>query len=225
MTEEKSLVPPAKYIFLMAASLIVLVGVGGALGFENFGQRFLENVGEYHKYESGMGYIKDNSGTIYVDIGIDMKKAVNETHGIVCWYKKVPLASGSTIIDLLQNITKAENVQLRLYELNNPSNWKTYRDNNTANYNITVEYGEIAGMRYIVSINDLRNNAGELKQWMVYLWDPNVQVFSFLDVPLDICSINNNDNVVLLYDQISGYPNDCCSGVSGFVYDDYTGPK
>ncbi|MEN3054936.1 MAG: hypothetical protein ABC559_06120, partial [Candidatus Methanosuratincola petrocarbonis] len=76
MSEE--VVPPAKVIFLMAIGLMALIGLGGAVGFQAFGQDFIENMNKYNLAEIGRGgrlvYYETPLGEkmVNVDIGFDL---------------------------------------------------------------------------------------------------------------------------------------------------------
>jgi len=224
MAKEENVVPPAKYIFLIGLVLIAMIGGVSSFSFQSITGTFMENLAKYGRWEIGREGM-DYTGVIYVDVGIDMKNQFNETHGVVYWYNNIELMSGASVIDLLQNLTRAESVELRIYDLKNPSDWKAVVDKDVNKYMVDVEYGNVSGVRYIYSINGVKTVPGNLTQWMVYLWDVGTQGYNYLSVPPDKLYLTNKDSLVLLYDKFGGYPLDCCSGGSkGFEYEEYGGP-
>lgn len=220
-----------KYILALFIIQIVLISIGGALGFSAFGNRFLENLDEYtKKYELGregsLQYIYSTSeaGYIYASFGLDMKTKYNETHMVVYWYENIKLRPGATVIDLINNYSNAEWVELRIYPIENPSNWIVIKDYNVSKYKIDYELGDVAGYRYIISINNVRNNPGTLQQWMIYVWDRKIQNFQYLAAPPDKIEVYNYDAFVLLFDKFGAFPPDCCSGSLKWEYQGYQGP-
>ncbi len=211
---------------------ITLISIGGALGFSAFGNRFLENLDEYTKrYELGREgsfqyiYSTGEAGYIYANLGLDMKVKYNETHMVVYWYENIKLKPGATIIDLLEEYTNAEWVELRVYPIEDPSKWIVIKDYDVSKYKINYELGEVAGYRYIVCINDVRNDPGTLRHWMIYVWDRKIQNFQYLAAPPDRIEVYNFDNFVLLFDKFGGFPPDCCSGSLRWEYEEYKGPS
>jgi hypothetical protein len=221
-----------KYILALFIIQIVLISIGGVLGFSAFGNRFLENLDEYtKKYELGregsLQYIYSTSeaGYIYASFGLDMKAKYNETHMVVYWYENIKLRPGATVIDLINNYSNAEWVELRIYPIENPSNWIVIKDYNVSKYEIDYELGDVAGYRYIISINNVRNNPGTLQQWMIYVWDRKTQNFQYLAAPPDKIEVYNYDAFVLLFDKFGAFPPDCCSGSLKWEYQGYQGPS
>src|SRR5512136_508220 len=161
MATEESLVPPAKYIFLIAAGLIILMGVGGALGFSGFAANFLKTMDTYTAWETGITAPEAGpDGKVWVDLAIDMKRNLNDTHGIVYWYVNISVNINSTLADVLGNLSTAQGVELRIYNLQNVSQWTTVRDANISNYQWDVQFGNFSGFRYIYSINGVAEDPG-----------------------------------------------------------------
>lgn len=228
---QESLLPSTKFIVVLLLIQIALIGGGSALGFSGFGKSFLENLYQYSKTEMGregtLQYIYSTTPTGYlsVDLGVDMKTRYNETHLVVYWYMNIKLKPGATIIDLAKEYNTAEKVELRIYPENNPANWIVVEDYNVSNYPINIEYGEVGGLRYIVSINGIKSNPGSMEQWMIYVWDPNLQYFQYVAAPPDKFEVYNLESYVLLFDKFGAFPPDCCSGSLRWEYGSYSGPK
>ncbi len=227
MSESKSepeLVPRARYIFLMAAVLIAVIGGGSAVGFSSITGTFMENVHKLQNYmvgREGMEFDTD-SGIARVNLGIDMKGLYNETHGLVYWFMDVEVAPGSTVIDLIQNSSVAQKRQYRIYSLTNSSEWVAINDTGVGNWFFDVEYGDIGGMRYIYAINGTASDPGNMRNWMVFVWDQQNGRFSYLSMPPDVYRLSDLETVVLLYDQVNMLPADCCSGFAS-EYQEYEG--
>lgn len=225
MAAEENLVPPAKYIFLIAAGLIILMGVGGAVGFSEFSSNFLKTMDAYIAWERGITEQETGpDGKVWVDLAIDMKSNFNETHGIVYWYFNISVDFNSTLVDVLERLPSAEAVELRIYDLQNVSHWVTVEDENVANYLFDVEYGNYAGYRYIYSIGGVAEDPGTMTEWLTYRWKESTGNFEFLTSAPDKFYPSHGDILVLICTQLGVYPLDCCSG-AGFQYEDYTGPK
>ncbi|MDH7555974.1 MAG: hypothetical protein ACQXXL_07395 [Candidatus Methanosuratincola sp.] len=226
MSEE--VVPPAKVIFLMAIGLMALIGLGGALGFQAFGQDFIENMNKYNLAEIGRGgrlvYYETPLGEkmVDVDIGFDLNTTYNSTHGVVYWFKGVELPYGATIIDAIQNIHSAKEAELRVYNLENSSIFERIPIDDFQSLEFTVTYGSISGMRYIDEINGIKNNPGLLLQWMIYFWNPEKGEFIYLTASPDKFTLSHRDTIIIIYDLFGGWPADCCSG-GGWEYNEYEG--
>ncbi|NHV60266.1 MAG: hypothetical protein HA492_02480 [Candidatus Verstraetearchaeota archaeon] len=227
---DRNIIPPTKYLVALFLIQIALIGGGGALAFSGVGKVFMENLYQYSKIEMGREgsvqyiYSMSEAGYISVDLGVDMKTKYNETHMVVYWYMNIKLKPGSTIIDLVKNYDKAEKVELRVYPVDNPSKWIVIEDYNVSNYPIDVEYGEVGGLRYIVAINGIKADPGSLEQWMIYIWDPNLQYFQYVAAPPDRFPVYNLDSFVFLFDKFGAFPPDCCSGSLKWEYSEYQGP-
>ncbi|MBC7113489.1 MAG: hypothetical protein H5T34_05690 [Candidatus Methanomethyliales bacterium] len=228
--KERNVVPPTKYLLALFLVQIVLIGGGAAFAFSGIGKTFMENLYKYSKIEMGREgsiqyiYSTSEAGYISVDLGVDMKTKYNETHLVVYWYMNIKLKPGDTIIDLVKNYDKAEKVELRIYPIENPSQWVVIEDYNVTNYPLEVEYGEVGGLRYIVSINGIKADPGSLEQWMIYIWDPNLQNFQYVAAPPDKFEVYNLDSFVFLFDEFGAFPPDCCSGALKWEYAEYQGP-
>lgn len=229
--EEEIKLPSYKFILALFLIQVTLLSIGGAFGFSDFSQRFLENLHEYiRKYELGregsIQYIYSTSegGYIYASFGLDLKTKYNETHMVVYWYTNIKLRPGATVLDLLENWSKAEYVELRIYPIDRPSFWITIEDYNVDKYSINVTLDEVAGLRYIVEINGMRNIPGELIYWMIYVWDRRAGSFQYLAAPPDKIFVYNLDSYVFLYDKFGAWPPDCCSGALKWEYEPYSGP-
>lgn len=205
-----------------------MISLGGYFGFSGFGERFLNSLHEYtKKYELGregsLQYLfnTDESGYIYVNFGVDMKKQYNETHLVVYWYMNVKVRPGATVVDLLGNWSAAEWVELRIYPVDDPSIWTVEKDYNVGAYPIHVKLEDFGGLRYIVEINGYRNVPGALICWMIYVWDRKTSEFQYLAAPPDKILVYNLDNFVFLYDRFGAWPPDCCSGSLRWEYEKY----
>ncbi|MEM0101059.1 MAG: hypothetical protein QXW34_00395 [Candidatus Methanomethyliaceae archaeon] len=228
--KEEKILPSYKLIFLLFIVQITLISIGGFFGFSSFSARFLENLHEYtRKYELGregsLQYIYSTSegGYIYANFGLDMKTKYNDTHMVVYWYMNVKLRPGATVLDLIENWSKAEWVELRIYPIENPSFWIVVEDYDVNKYSINVKLEEIGGLRYIVEINNFRNVPGALIYWMIYFWDRSIGGFQYLAAPPDKILVYNLDNFVFLYDKFGAWPPDCCSGSLRWEYEGYGG--
>ena len=139
----------------MAIGLMSLIGIGGALGFQAFGQDFIQNMNKYNLAEIGRGgrlvYYETPLGEkmVNVDIGFDLNTTYNSTHGLVYWFKGIELPYGSTIIDAIQNIHSAKEAELRVYNLENSSIFEKIPITDFQSLEFNVTYGSISGMRYI----------------------------------------------------------------------------
>jgi len=231
MTKEETpenLVWPAKYIFLTAAGLILMISLGGAVGFGGFSQDFMNHLYEYEKYEMGrtgpIQYITLPNGemVMYVNMAIDGKMKINETHAVVYWFQKIQLKPGATLIDAVNNLSNAEYVELREYELTNPANWVSINDTNVANYQFDVVIGETMGVDYIKSINGIEDNPGYGGSWLAY--GLNGGTFEFIYTAMSKYQLSHGDNIIMVYGVATTLPADCCSG-GGFQYEEYSGPS
>jgi hypothetical protein len=228
--KEKEVIPPIRYLIVLFLIQITLIGGGATFSFSGIGNLFMENLYKYSKFEMGregsLQYLYSMNGTGYisVDFGVDMKAKYNETHMVVYWYMNIKLKPGSTIIDLVKNYDKAEKVELRIYPIDNPSKWIVIEDYNVSNYPLNVEYGEVGGLRYIVAINGVKADPGGLKQWMINVWDPNLQYFQYVSAPPDKWEVYNLDSYVFLFDVFGAFPPDCCSGSLKWEVPQYQGP-
>ena len=226
----ENLVWPAKYIFLTAAGLIAMISLGGAVGFAAFSQDFLDNLDQYEKYEMGVNnpiqYITLPNGdkVMYVNIAIDAKTMLNSTHAVVYWFQKIQLKPGATIIDAIHNLTNAEYVELREYELSNPAEWVSIIDTNSSKYQFNITVGEVMGLEYIKSINGIEENPGYGTFWQTYGWREKTGTFEYIYSSASKYLVSHGDNYILLFDVMNALPTDCCSG-GGFQYEGYSGPS
>lgn len=225
MAVEENLVPPAKYIFLITAGLVTMMAIGGALGFSDFAKSFLVSMDEMAAWERGGNTpLAGPDGKVTLDLAIDMKTEINNTHGIVYWYLNVTVELNSTMADVMGNLSEAKYVELRIYDLQNVSQWTTVKDTNVSNYLWDVEYGNFSGFMYISSIGGVAEDPGSMKQWLTYRWVEDKGVFEYVTLSSSRFLPSNGDKIVLLYSELGIYPSDCCSGAS-VQYEDYTGPK
>lgn len=221
MSEENK-VPPAKYIFLMAALLITIMAVGNGLAFGAIAPEFLKNWNWINMQEMGsrgervlFAYSQNGSPIVQIDIGIDLKRPYNETHGVVYWYEDIVLPYRSTLIDALSHLGDAKYVELRIYEKANSSNFETLTDFNVSKYSLDIEYGSIGELRYVKSIEGIATDPATLTQWMIYIWNPEMKPypgFQYISYSPDKFEMIHLDSVVLIYDVFGGWPADCCSG-------------
>lgn len=226
----ENVVWPAKYIFLTAAGLITMIALGGWLGFAAFSQDFLDNLDTYEKYEMGrdsdVKYITLPGGeqVMYVNLAIDGKIQINSTHGIVYWFQKIQLKPGATILDAVHNLTNAEYVELREYELGNPSNWVSIVDTNASNYKFNITVGDVSGIEYIQAINGIEEHPGYGTFWQTYGWKESTGTFEYIYSSASKYQVSHGDNFIMLFDELNALPTDCCSG-GGFQYEGYEGPN
>jgi hypothetical protein len=225
MPEEMKMVPSAKVMLLGSICLILMISVGGALGFSEVAKVFQHRLDDAIAYETF--YYVDPDMTpftqIKVSIGIDMKENYNETFGMVYWYHNVTVNGYSNIVDVLGNLSNCELMEKRVYNLSNPSDWESTFGYNASNYIWDVEYYNFSGYMYIHRIGNISEDSGSLTQWLVYRWSNTTQNFEYIVQSTTKFTPSNNDLVVLLYSQLGVLPTDCCSG-GGFQYDDYQGP-
>jgi hypothetical protein len=153
-----------------------------------------------------------------------MRSNYNETHGIVYWYLNISVEINSTLVDVMKSLSSAQVVELRIYDLQNTSQWITIRDENVTNYLFDVEYANLSGYRYIYSIGGVAEDPGSGTQWLTYRWKDSTGSFEFLTAAPDKFYPSHGNKLVLINSQLNAYPLDCCSGAS-FQYEDYTGPK
>lgn len=225
MAAEENLVPPAKYIFLIAAGLIIMMAIGGALGFADVAVAFQKTLDEMVARETGVAPPSAGpDGRVTLDLAIDMKTNLNSTHGLVYWYLNVTVDLNSTMAEVMGNISTARVVELRVYNLQNSSQWETIYDTNVSNYVWDVEYRSFAGFTYISSIGGVAEDPGTMKQWLTYRWVEGTGKFEYVPQSTSKFMPSNGDKIVLLYSEPEVLPLDCCSGAS-FQYEDYTGPK
>lgn len=99
MAEEMKMVPSAKVMLLGSICLILMISIGGALGFSQVALVFQDRLDDAVAFETF--YYVDPDMTpftqIKVSIGIDMKQNYNETHGMVYWYHNVTVMGYSKI--------------------------------------------------------------------------------------------------------------------------------
>lgn len=225
---EDNVVPPFKYWVILLLFLVSVISVGSAIGFQTFGSGFIENMNKYNLYEIGRGgrllYYETPMGEkmVRVDIGFDLNTTYNETHGVAYWFEGIELPYGSTIIDVIQNIHKANMTELRVYDLNNSSVFERILVQDPQSLQFAVTYGNISGMRYIDEINGIKNDPATMAQWMIYFWDAEKKTFVYLTASPDKFTPAHKDTIIILYDIFGGWPADCCSG-GGWEYNEYEG--
>ncbi len=224
MSEDIKMVPSAKVMLLGAAGLICMIAVGGALGYSQVAVVFQQQLDDQVARETGMTTPEaGQDGKVTLDIGIDMKKNFNSTHGIVYWYINVSVDVGSSMADVINSFDKAKIVELRIYDLKNSSQWVTVRDSNITNYIWDVDTVNFSGFVYISSIGGVAEDPGAMTQWLTYRWDDSTGYFEYVVQSTTKFLPSNGDKIVLLYSQLGVYPADCCT--YGFDYVEYQGPS
>jgi hypothetical protein len=225
MAEDVEIVPSAKILLLGAAGLIIMIAVGGALGFSDVASVFKDRLTDYTAWESGYSSpVAGLDGKVMLDIGIDMRSNFNSTHGIVYWYLNITVDLNSTMMNVMGNLSKAKVVELRVYNLQNASQWSTIRDANVSNYLWDIEYVDFSGYSYISSIGGVSEDPGAMTQWLTYRWSEKTGNFDYVVQSTTKFQPSNGDQIVLLYSQLGVYPTDCCSGGSA-QYVEYQGPS
>ncbi len=226
MPEEIKMVPSGKTMLLGAIGLILMISIGGAFGFSEVANVFQDRLDDAIAFETF--YYVDPDMTpfseIKVSLGIDMKQNYNETHGMVYWYHNITVMGYSSITDVLSNMSNCELMEIRVYDLSDPSKWESKFGYNASDYIWEVEYWNFSGYNYIHRIGDIAEDPGEMTQWLVYKWLDRTQSFEYIVQSTTKFIPSNNDLAVLLYSQLGVLPTDCCSG-GGFQYEDYEGPK
>ncbi|MDI9644620.1 MAG: hypothetical protein QFX35_05315 [Candidatus Verstraetearchaeota archaeon] len=226
--DNENVVPPAKYIFMTAACLILMISVGSAIGFHTFGQDFIQNMNKYNLAEIGRGgrllYYETPMGEkiATVDIGFDLNSTYNSTHGVAYWFEGIDVIYGSTIIDVIQNLSKAKTVEMRVYQLNDTARFERITVKDPGSLEFRVTYGNISGMRYIEEINGIKQNVSTNAQWMPYFWNPEARSFVYITASLDRFVVSHKDSIIIIYDIFGGWPADCCSGGT-WEYNEYEG--
>lgn len=225
MASEERLVPPTKYILLIAAGLILMMAAGGALGFSDFADDFFVNIDKMLTSQTGyIGPKPGPDGKVTLDLAIDAKLKINETHGVVFWYINITVDLNSTLVDVMSYIAQAKAVEQRIYNLQNTSHWITLLDNNVSKYQLDIKYYNYSNYVNIYSINGIAEDPGSLTQWLTYLWDARKEGFVYLAMSTSRFMPSHGDKIVLVYGQDKTFPSDCCSN---FIreYEDYSGPK
>ncbi len=222
---EKPMVPSAKVMLLGSIGLILMMSIGGLLGFSDVANVFQDRLDDASAYESGWtGPLGGEDGVVTCSIGIDMKRDYNATHGIVYWYLNITVPLYSNIAVVLDNLQNAEVVEVRIFEQANQSNWVSVFDYEVENYLWDIEYYNFTNYWYIHRIDTVAEDPGEMKQWLVYRWLDKTQNFEYVVQSTSKFLPSDYDLVVLLFGELGVLPIDCCSG-SSFQYEGYEGPK
>ncbi|MBC7120341.1 MAG: hypothetical protein H5T33_01985 [Candidatus Methanosuratus sp.] len=225
---EESVTPPFKYWLLMLVFLVTVISVGSAIGFHAFGPTFIENMNAYNLYEMGREgrrlYYETPEGEkmIKVDIGFDMNTTYNSTHGVAYWFMGIELPYGSTLMDAIENIHKAEIAEMRVYDLDDTAVFERVIED-PQSINLEIKFSEILSIKYLDEINGTRSDPVTMAQWMTYFWNAKAQSFAYITVSSTNFELAHKDTVVIIYDIFGGWPADCCSG-GAWEYDEYTGP-